>query len=91
MDEVINKAKELRKAIDSLPLAKEYFSLKELFENDKELKKMRQDIARLKQEGKEKERENLLALYNSHPLVNNYYSLKEEMESLLKSILDIIQ
>lgn len=91
MDKIIEEAKSLREDIDSLPEIKEYYCLKELYENDQTLKQMRRDIARLKNEGKEEERNNLLQIYNSHPLVNNYEIAKEEAERILLVIKNIIQ
>ena len=91
MDKLIEEAKTLREDIDSLPEIKEYYRLKELYENDHSLKEMRENIARLKSEGKEEERNNLLAIYNSHPLVNNYMMAKEEAEHILLVITNIIQ
>ena len=91
MDKIIEEAKSLREDIDSLPEIKEYYRLKELYENDQTLKEMRRDIARLKSEGKEEERNNLLQIYNSHPLVNNYEMAKEEAERILLVIKNIIQ
>lgn len=91
MDKIIEEAKSLRDDIDSLPEIKEYYRLKELYENNQNLKEMRRDIARLKNEGKEEERNNLLQIYNSHPLVNNYEMAKEEAERILLVIKNIIQ
>ena len=91
MNSVIEQAKTLRKSIDATPEAQEYNRLKSLYENDKELKKMRQDIARLKSEGKEEERNNLLKIYNSHPLVNNFQIAEEELKELLRIVQNIIQ
>ncbi len=91
MDDLLLTAKEIREDIDNLPEVKEYYRLKELFEKDICLKQMRENIARLKAEGKEEERNNLLNAYNSHPLVNNYYLAKEEVEQILLVIKNIIQ
>ena len=91
MDEIIELAKSLKQEIDKLPEMKEYLRLKELLEKDQELKRMRTEIARLQNEGKTKEKENLLALYNSHPLVNNFSIAKEEVTNLLSSISQILQ
>ena len=91
MDEVIELAKELKEGINDLPEIKEYLRLKELLENDAELAKMRKDIARLANEGKIEERDNLLKVYNSHPLVNNFYLAKEEIKGILETIKNIIQ
>ena len=91
MDKIIQLAKELRKEIDDLPEMKEYLKLKQLLEDNRELKNMRSDIARLTNEGKLKERDNLLSIYNSHPLVNNFYLAKEEIKTILQTIKNIIQ
>ena len=91
MDKIVEEAKKLREEIDSLPTVKEYYRLRSLYEADEKLAKMRKEIARLKSEGKEEERKNLLEVYNNHPLVNNYEVTKQEVESLLLVIRNIIQ
>ena len=91
MDKIVQEAKSLREEIDSLSSVKEYYRLKSLYEADEELAEMRKEIARLKKEGKEEERKNLLAVYQNHPLVNNYEAAKQEAESLLLVIKNIIQ
>ena len=90
MDTIIEEAKSLRKDIDSLPEIQEYYRLRELMEKDEELSRLRKEIARLAQEGKLEERKNLLEIYNSHPLVNNYNIAMEEAKQILNSIKDII-
>ena len=90
MDKIIEEAKSLRNDIDSLPEIKEYYRLRDLMENDKELSRLRIEIARLANEGKLEERKNLLEIYNSHPLVNNYNIAMEEVKSILRTIKDII-
>ena len=90
MDKIIEEAKSLRKDIDSLPEIQEYYRLRELMEKDEELSRLRKEIARLANEGKTEERKNLLAIYNSHPLVNNYNIAMEEAKSILRAIKDII-
>ena len=90
MDKIIEEAKSLRNDIDSLPEIKEYYRLRNLMENDKELSRLRIEIARLTNEGKLEERKNLLEIYNSHPLVNNYSIAMEEAKSILRTIKDII-
>ena len=91
MDKVIELAKELREEINNLPEVIEYNKLKKILENDEELKAMRKEIARLKMEGKEEERNNLLKVYNFHPLVNNFYLAEQEVQSILLTIKNIIQ
>lgn len=91
MDKVIEKAKELSNEILNTPEVKEYLRLKELFEKDKELAELRINIASLTNEGKLEERDNLLKIYNSHPLVANYETAKEAVRSLLETVKQIIQ
>ena len=91
MDKLLEEVKSLREDIDHLPEVQEYYRLKTIYENDEELKRMRLEIARLKSLNKEEEKNNLLKIYNSHPLVVNYEAAKEEVESLLRQIKDIIQ
>lgn len=90
MDKIVEEAKSLRNDIDSLPEIQEYYRLRDLMENDKELSRLRIEIARLANEGKLEERKNLLEIYNSHPLVNNYNIAMEEAKSILRTIKDII-
>ena len=91
MDKIIEEAKSLRKDIDNLPEVIEYRRLKTLYESDEELARMRKEIARLKASGKEEERKNLLKIYESHPLVNNYEVAKQEVMDILLVIKNIIQ
>ena len=90
MDNILEEAKSLRKDIDSLPEIQEYYRLKTLMENDEELRRLRTEIVRLAKEGKTEERKNLLVIYNSNPLVNNYNIAMEEAKSILRAIKDII-
>ena len=80
----------LKKELDNSSLIKEYLQLKEIYENDEELKKMRKDIARLTSEGKNKEHDALIDIYNSHPIVVNYQQAREEVISLLNEIKNIL-
>lgn len=91
MSDLLEEVKSLRSDIDNLPVVQEYYRLKETYENDEELQRMRMEIARLKSLGKEEERNNLLEIYNQHPLVVNYEVYKEEVENLLRQIKNIIQ
>ena len=86
-DEALEK---LASELNSLPEVQEFLSLKESLEKDKELKEMRLEIARLSNEGKKEEHDNLLKVYNSHPVVVNYQAAREEVYSLLRQIKDIL-
>lgn len=91
MDKVLEKAKELRLAIEQTPEYKEYMKNKELLENSKDVKELKQNIANLRAKGKLEEANNLQKLYDSHPLVNNYEASKDELYRLLKTIESIIK
>ena len=80
----------LKAELDNSPIIQEYLSLKEVLENDKELKRMRDEIARLTSENKLEERDALLAIYNSHPVVANYEQARQEVINLLNQIKDIL-
>ena len=91
MDKVLEKANELRLAIEETNEYKEYIQNKSLLENSKDVIALKHDIANLKAKGKLEESKNLEALYNAHPLVNNFEASKEALYGLLKTIQNIIQ
>ena len=91
MDKVLEKAKELRLAIEETPEFQEYIKNKELLENNKDVIELKHNIANLKAKGKLEEAKNLEKLYNEHPLVNNFVMSKEALYELLKTIQNIIQ
>ena len=87
LDEILQKLKE---ELDNSPVIQEYLRCKYALENKEELKRMRRDIARLTSENKLEERDALLAIYNSHPIVTNYNLIEEEVKGLLNQIKDIL-
>ena len=91
MDEILKTAESLREDVDNLPEIKEYYKLKKLMEEDKELQEMRKQIARLTSEGKTEEKKNLIEIYNKHPLVNNYNIAKEEAINILRELKETIE
>ena len=91
MGDVIKQTKRVKKRLISMETYREYRRLKELYENDEELRKMRREIARLTAEGKNQEAENLRKRYNAHPLVNNYNEAKQEFRRLIIVVANIIQ
>lgn len=88
--QLISEAKKLREMVDELPEVKEYYRLKKLIECDDHLKKMRNEIAEAKYHGDKEKHEQLLSQYNSHPLVSNYESSKEEVQEILLTIKNIL-
>lgn len=91
MDKVLEKAQELRKAIEQTPEYQEYIKNKELLENNEDVIALKHNIANLKAQGKLTEAKNLETLYNNHPLINNYEVSKEALYELLKTIESIIK
>lgn len=91
MDKVLEKAKELRAAIEDTDEYKEYIKNKTLLENSDEVIELKHNIANLKAKGKIEEAKNLESIYNTHPLVNNYEASKETLYQLLKAIESIIK
>lgn len=91
MDKVLEKAKELRHAIEQTPEYQEYIKNKELLENNEDVNELKHNIANLRTKGKLEEANNLQQLYDSHPLVNNYEVSKDELYQLLKTIETIIK
>ena len=86
MDKVLEAAKELRNALDNTPEFQEYYRLKEAIENDSELMRMRKEINFLASQNKVEECNNLTHIYNSHPIVQNYNQIKEEISQTLLMI-----
>ena len=90
MDKVIIKAQELKEELYNEPLIMEYLRVKEIFENNEELEKMRRNIARLSINKNSEEYINKKKEYDHHPLVSNYYQLKEDVMDLLSEISKIV-
>ena len=91
MDKVLEKAKELKSAIDETPEMQDYLRYKELLENSEDVIELKHNIANLRAQGKMQEADNLQALYNNHPIVVNYLASKDALSSLLKTIESIIK
>lgn len=91
MDKILEKAKELRLAIEETGEYQEYIKNKELLEKSEDVIELKHNIANLRAKGKLEEAKNLEKLYNNHPLVNNYEASKEALYQLLKTIESIIK
>ena len=91
MDKVLEKAKELRLAIEETGEYQEYIKNKELLEKSEDVIELKHNIANLRARGKLEEAKNLEKLYYNHPLVNNYEVSKEALYQLLKTIQSIIK
>jgi cell fate (sporulation/competence/biofilm development) regulator YlbF (YheA/YmcA/DUF963 family) len=91
MDKVLEKAKELRLAIEETNEFQEYMKNKEMLENSEDVIELKHNIANLRAKGKYTEAANLEKLYNAHPVVNNYEVSKAALYELLKTIESIIK
>ena len=91
MDKVIEKAKELKAALDETPEMKEYLKYKDLYENSGDVIELKHNIANLRAKGKLNEANNLQVLYDNHPIVVNYQASKEALMELLKTVQTIIK
>ena len=91
MDKIIEKAKELRLAIEETAEFQEYMKNKELLENNEDVIELKHEIANLRAKGKLIEADRLEVFYKNHPVVNNYEVSKEALYQLLKTIESIIK
>ena len=91
MDKVIEKAQELKAALDETPEMLEYLKYKDLYENSEDVIELKHNIANLRAQGKIKEANNLKELYDNHPIVVNYEASKEALYALLKTVQSIIK
>lgn len=90
MNDSIELAKQLKSEIEKEPLIIEYRRVKALMESNDEISALKRDIALAKAHHNDELHKRLLNKYNSHPLVNNYEVLKEEVNDYLNQISKII-
>ena len=90
MDRIIEKTWDLKRNLDELELFKEYKSVKKSIENSEELRELKKQIVRAKNENRIEDQKFLLEQYNTHPLVINFNELEEEVASYLKEVSDIL-
>ena len=89
MDKIIEKAIELKASLNETKEFKEYLRLKELYDNNEEVKSLRIQMMKAKND---KDLFNKLQKeYDSHPVVANYLAAQKEVESILGVIKDIIE
>ena len=90
MDEIIKKSQVLRGELEKLPLFQEYKRVKNIYENNEEIKELKTLIVRAKNENRLDEHEALLEKLHNHPLYINYMELDNEVKSYLKEISDYL-
>lgn len=91
MDKIIEIANKLHDEIVNIPEVKEYLTLKEAIENDPQIQELKTEICRLEKLGKKEEKDNLLKIFNSNPLIKNLEEIKKEVIPLLENIKENIQ
>ena len=101
---MINKAKQLNKALKETSISKEYFALKEALENDDYITNLLKVIKQTQNEAKECLKNNDIENYQikskslevlkdefiNHPLINNYINVKNELNDLLEQVVSIL-
>lgn len=91
MSDVLDISKELKAELDNLPLFKEYKRVEALYLSNSDINNLKKEIVRAKNENRLDDHKKLLEKYNSNPLVENYFSLKEEVIEYLKEVSKAIQ
>lgn len=86
MNKILKKAYYLKDEINKEELVKQYLYLKQLIENDKQLMDLRKKIAFYKSKNDKDNYEKYFSIYNLHPLINNFYLLKDELKDFLYEI-----
>ena len=86
MDKIREMAYELKEEILQIPEVKQYLLLLEEIEKNEEIKNLKNEICRLEKLGKKEEKNNLLSIFNSHPLIVNFESSKKEVIPILEQI-----
>lgn len=90
MDKIIEKSWELKRNLDETELFKEYKRVKKAVEDCAEIKTLKRDIVRAKNEGRLLDHKALMDKYNNHPLILNLNDLEEEVADYLKEISNLL-
>jgi len=90
MDEIKDLCKHLKCELDNLPLFIEFKRVETLYLNNEELKSLKKEIVRAKNENRIEDHKRLLKQFNDNPLVQNYLSLKDDVAAYLKEVSMII-
>lgn len=89
-DVLLEKCKQLKEEILQEEVCKEYLKNKKLFTESEEINNLKKEIVRSKNENRMDDHKKLLNEYNSHPLVNNYLTSKENFRLLLLEIKNML-
>ena len=103
MDKIDSLILDIKKELYDEPIIKEYLSLKEAIDNNEELKRLNKEMKAHQKAMcenmdndeiyfKEKEAyESYLNKINSHPLMQNFNAIKDEVFALLSEVKDAIK
>ena len=91
MDNSLEIAKEIRDKINSLPEAQEYIKLKNIIDNDAEIKALQEEMISQKKQGKIDEASRISSKINSLPVYQNFQFVKEQLADTLKIVADILK
>ena len=86
MDKIREVASKLHEEILNIPEVKEYLTIIDAIEKNEELQNLKSEICRLEKLGKKEEKNNLLNIFNSHPLIVNFEQSKKEVIPILEEI-----
>ena len=89
MDKILEKANELKNALNNTKEFKEYLRVKELYETSDDVNALLTEMKHYK--GNPEMLEKVTKEYNAHPLVVNYKEARQEVESILRVIKDILE
>ena len=90
MDRILELTQELKNELDKLPLFQEYKALKKELNDSEEIKELKKQIVRAKNENRLDDHKALLAQYENHPLVSNFNIIELEVKNYLQEITEIL-
>ena len=90
MDRILELTQELKNELDKLPLFQEYKTLKKELNDSEEIKELKKQIVRAKNENRLDDYKALLTQYENHPLVSNFNMIELEVKNYLKEITEIL-
>ena len=91
MDNSLEIAEQIKGKILELPEAKEYLRLKNIIENDEEIKSLQEKIISLRKDKKTKEVKVLTDKLNSMPIIINFEAVRDQLADTLKVISNILK
>lgn len=86
MNKVDEAILSLKNGLDNNELIKEYKQLKTAIDNSNELLDLQNAILEYNKKNEIKKMNELKAIYESHPLIVNFYNIKDEVNTLLNEI-----